>query len=175
MLVYDACRLHLIKAEPFDVVLLHDAAGIIRNFVEDYHEMLEEKYLFPRFVNAGVMVELIQMLYIQHHAGRSLTDRILSMSVSSVLQDPVKAVELISLLEQFNLMYRMHEAREDTVIFPEIRKIVTGHEYGALGENFEKIEHEKLGSGGFEAQVEKVAEIEKKLGIYELSSFTPAV
>jgi len=175
MLVYDACRLHLIKAEAFDTVLLHDAAGIIRNFIEDYHEMLEEKYLFPRFVNAGVMVELIQMLYIQHHAGRSLTDRILSMSAASVLQDPDKTAELVSLLEQFNIMYRMHESREDTVIFPAIRKIVTAHEYSALGEDFEKLELEKLGPGGFESQVEKVAEIERKLGIYDLSAFTPAV
>ncbi len=175
MLVYDACRNHLVKAEAFDISLLKESAQMLRSFVEDYHEMLEEKHLFPRFVNAGVLVDLVQMLYIQHHAGRSLTDNILKLSEPAVLTDPVQAADLATHLEKFNLMYRMHESREDTVIFPAIRKIVSPHEYGALGEDFEKLEHETLGADGFEAQVEKIAAIEKKLGIYDLAAFTPAV
>lgn len=60
-----------------------------------------------------------------------------------------------------------------TVVFPAIRKIVSAHEYAALGEDFEKKEHRLFGEDGFEKMVDRVAAIEKRLGIYELSKFTP--
>lgn len=72
-------------------------------------------------------------------------------------------------------MYRPHESREDTILFPAFRKIVSRSEYDSLGEEFEKNEHRLFGSDGFETMVNKVAPIEKQLGIYELSQFTPNV
>ena len=33
----------------------------------------------------------------------------------------------------FNLMYEPHEAREDTILFPAFHKLVSQHEYDALG------------------------------------------
>jgi hypothetical protein len=70
-------------------------------------------------------------------------------------------------------MYNPHEAREDTVLFPAFRQIVSEHEYDPLGEDFEKKEHELFGEEGFRGMVDKVAGLEKKLGIYELAQFTP--
>ena len=70
-------------------------------------------------------------------------------------------------------MYSPHEAREDTVLFPAFRKIVNVNEYDALGEEFEDKEHELFGADGFEKMVDRVAGIEKKLGIYDLAQFTP--
>jgi len=72
-------------------------------------------------------------------------------------------------------MYEPHEAREDTILFPAFRKIVSAHEYDALGDDFEKKEHELFGADGFERMVDRVAAIEKKLGIYDLARFTPKV
>ena len=72
-------------------------------------------------------------------------------------------------------MYRPHEAREDTILFPAFRKIVSKHEYGSLGEEFEKNEQRLFGKDGFETMVNKVAEIEKSFGKYELALFTPQV
>jgi len=72
-------------------------------------------------------------------------------------------------------MYRPHEAREDTVLFPAFRKIVSQHEYDSLGEEFENNEHKIFGEDGFETMVNKIADIEKQLGIYELAQFTPKV
>src|SRR5438876_5872238 len=53
---------------------LGDAARIIRSFVEDYHEKLEEEFLFPRFEKANQLVDLIKVLREQHQAGRRVTD-----------------------------------------------------------------------------------------------------
>ena len=82
---------------------------------------------------------------------------------------------LRDLLRQFNRMYAPHEAREDTVRFPALRRLVSKEEYAALGEDFEKKEHELFGGEGFEKMVDRVAAIEKTLGIYDLAQFTPKV
>ena len=50
--------------------------------------------------------------------------------------------QLIASIQQFIRMYNPHEAREDTVLFPAFRKIVSPHEFDALGEDFEKKEDE---------------------------------
>jgi hypothetical protein len=42
-----------------------------------------------------------------------------------------------------------------------------------LGEQFEKIERQTFGGDGFDIYVEKVAAVEKQLGIYDLAQFTP--
>jgi hemerythrin-like domain-containing protein len=175
MMIYDNCRAKLVNNEELKIDALRDSAGLIRSFIEDYHEKLEEKYLFPRFVNANKLVDLVQTLYVQHHAGRILTDQILNLGTADSLKNPDNAVKLITVLDTFNRMYRVHEAREDTVLFPVLRKIVSRNEYDSLGEDFEEQEHKLFGAEGFEGVVDKVAAIEKQLGIYDISSFTPAV
>ena len=72
-------------------------------------------------------------------------------------------------------MYEPHEAREDAVLFPEFRKIVSRHEYDSFGEDFEKKENQLFGGEGFERNVDAVAAIEKRLGLYDLAQFTPQV
>ena len=83
------------------------------------------------------------------------------------------ADKLADAMRSFLRMYRPHEAREDTVLFPAFRSIVSPHEYDALGDDFEKKADELFGDDGFFKVVAQVAELEKKLGIYDLAQFTP--
>jgi hypothetical protein len=46
-------------------------------------------------------------------------------------------------------MYRPHEAREDTELFPALRAVVSPHELDAMAEDFERSERRKLGDDGF--------------------------
>lgn len=174
LLIYDTCKKRLINKEDFPREAVLNAAIIIRTFVEDYHEKQEEQYLFPRFQKAGQLTDLIQVLLQQHQAGRRLTDQIMRIS-KSITNADADNQKLIALLSAFNDMYRPHEAREDTVLFPAFRKIVSKNEYDSLGEEFEKNEHKLFGNDGFETMVDKVATIEKQLDIYELSQFTPEI
>jgi hemerythrin-like domain-containing protein len=173
LLIYQE-HLRLISArQPFDPQVLSDAAGIIRKFVEDYHEKLEENYLFPRFRKAGRLVELVGTLEQQHEAGRRLTATVQKLAVPSTVKNEDRLRDLSQTLESFLRMYRPHEAREDTVLFPEFKKIVSSHEYASLGDDFEKKEDELFGDDGFFKVVDQVAVLEKKLGIYNLDQFTP--
>jgi hemerythrin-like domain-containing protein len=173
LLIYDFLRKRLINNEEVDLTVLKDPAQIIRSFVEDYHEKLEEDYLFPRFEKANQLTDLVHVLRTQHKAGRVLTDRILQLSDAQSQDDTNNNQEIIRLLSDFNSMYCPHASREDTVLFPAIKNIVSANEYFAMGEEFEDKEHQLFGEDGFESMVDKVADIEKKLGIYDLSKFTP--
>jgi hemerythrin-like domain-containing protein len=175
LLIYDNCRSHLVNKEQFDMDVLNNSAQIIRIFIEDYHEKLEEDFLFPRFEKAKQLTELVQVLRNQHKAGRILTDQLIQLGKIKSAANADESNKLIRLLSDFNGMYRPHEAREDTVLFPAMRKIISDNEYFALGEDFEDREHELFGKDGFETMVEKIASIEKQLGIYDLSMFTPIV
>jgi len=174
LLVYDTCRIHLVNKEAFPKESLTNAAQIIRTFVEDYHEKQEENYIFARFEKANKLNDLVGTLRQQHNTGRLITDQIVQLGKINDRSE-MEIGKLIKMLSDFNTMYRPHEAREDTVLFPAFRKIVSKHEYDSLGEEFEKNEHKLFGNDGFEMMVNKVSEIEKSLGIYELSQFTPQV
>ena len=154
---------------------LADSAKIIRDFVEDYHEKLEEDFLFPRFKKANKLIDLVNVLLKQHQAGRRLTDITMHLATNQALKKADDRRKLVDSMRQFIRMYNRHEAREDTVLFPAFRGIVSAHEFDSLGEDFEKKEDELFGQGGFFKVVDYVAEIEKQLGIYDLAQFTPKV
>jgi hemerythrin-like domain-containing protein len=172
LLIYDCCKAKLVNKKSFSKEDLAGAAYIVRTFIEDYHEKQEENYLFPRFQKANQLTGLVDTLLKQHEAGRNITGHIMQLCKQR-LPSEGEAQALTGLLSSFIAMYRPHEAREDTVLFPAFRKLVSRHEYDSLGEEFENNEHKLFGEDGFETMVEKVATIERKLGIYELSDFTP--
>jgi hemerythrin-like domain-containing protein len=172
LLVYDEVRDRIAAKKAFPADAVTKGANIIKSFIEQYHEKLEEDHLFPRFRKKGKLVDLVDTLEAQHKAGRRVTEQILSLAGTGLKADADKE-RLAAALRQFGRMYAPHEAREDTILFPALHEVVSKHEYEALGEDFEKKEHELFGKEGFEGMVEQVAAIEKDLGIYDLAQFTP--
>ena len=173
LLIYDYSGRQLQENRQFDVTTLASAAGIIKNFIEQYHEKLEEDHIFPRFEKANKLVDLVKILRAQHAAGRRVTADIEQMSKATVWKDAGQRGKLWQALESFVRMYRPHEAREDTILFPALHTIVSKSEFDAMGDQFESQEHKMFGEEGFEGQVERVGELEKKLGIFDLAQFTP--
>jgi hemerythrin-like domain-containing protein len=173
MLVYEEAMRRINSQQDLPPDAVRNGAGIIRTFIEDYHERLEEDYLFPRFDKARRLTELTVVLRAQHQAGRRVTEQITRLATAQTLKDQRAAATLRDAMQQFVRMYGPHEAREDTVLFPALRSIVSTQEFGALGEEFEKKEHALFGEDGFEKMVDRVASIEKTLGIYDLAQFTP--
>ena len=154
---------------PADV--LAPSADLVRKFVEDYHEKLEETHLFPVFEKHDDLVPLVKTLREQHAAGRALTDVVFA-HLATLATTPASATEVIGACEAFIRMYRPHAAREDTVLFPALRKILSAKQLDELGDKFEDEENRRFGADGFGHTVEKVAAIEKKLGIHNLAQFT---
>lgn len=174
LLIYDESLRRFRSKEEMDPNLLKKSALIIQNFIENYHEKLEEEYIFPRLKKAGKLIDTVDILLAQHKAGRKLTEIILSLSNTPSFKNPADLNSLETALVKFIYMYRPHEAREDTVVFPEFKTTLTQKEYDKLGDEFEDREHQLFGKEGFEGVLVQIADIEKALGIYELSKFTPS-
>lgn len=175
LLIYEEIARRIDNYESFPVKTLSDSAKLVRDFLEDYHEKLEEEYIFPRFEKANTLVDLVKTLKDQHQAGRHLTDYVLAHASEEELKDDIHRLILADYLRLYVRIFRPHEAREDTILFPAFKKIMPKEEYQKLGDIFEDREHDLFGEDGFEKIVEKVAEIEKSLNIYNLAQFTPSI
>jgi hemerythrin-like domain-containing protein len=172
LLVYEAGLRKFAANEDFDPAIITTAAETVRDFIENYHEKSEEEAVFPRFKKAGKLVPLVDTLLTQHQAGRRVTQAILQSAPGS-RKDGDDRKRLISSIEAFIAMYRPHAAREDTELFPLLKSLVSTHEYDAMAEDFEKKEHQLFGEDGFEMMTKRVAGLEQKIGIDDLSQFTP--
>jgi hemerythrin-like domain-containing protein len=174
LLIYDDATLRLeTGGMDVDPGVLLQASDIVKSFVEDYHERLEEDFLFPRFERANVNKELVILLRVQHGVGRRVTAEIHALSSGPRLTAASDRRELASALRRFTRMYRPHAAREDTVLFPSLHKVLTPSEYDSMGDEFEKRERELFGQDGFEGMVAKVAALERQVGLFDLAQFTP--
>jgi len=118
------------------------------------------------------MVDLVGTLLAQHQAGRKLTAEITRLATPSGLASPTDRRKLADSMQLFLRMYEPHAAREDTVLFPAFRELLSAKELDKLKDVFEDKE-KALPGGGFEKMVVEVASIERALGIDDLAKFTP--
>lgn len=174
LLIYREIIECLIKAPILDFssigFVVGQTATIARRFVEDYHQKLEEQYVFPQFLRSGVDVDLVHVLLEQHSAARRLTAQILQIAPAL---NPLNRSQLVEILWWYVRMYEPHTGREDTVLFPDFRELVSPDELKELGNLFEDIEEREFGEDGFRRVVDQVAQLERILGIYDLALFTP--
>ena len=87
LLIYREVMNRIDSKRDFAPEVVMSAATLIRTFVEDYHEKLEEDYLFPRFRKANRLVDLVDILNRQHQKGRVLTDRTRQLATLAALKD----------------------------------------------------------------------------------------
>jgi len=173
LLVYEEGIRRMRYGQDMPMGILADTNDLLRRFIQEYHERLEERYLFTEFDNMGEYGLLVNTLRKQHEAGRQLTGRIAQLTGAAVFKMPDNRRQLIECMRLFIFMYRPHAAREDTVLFPAVRNIFSRDSFINLGEVFEDREKEALGENGFENIVIRIANIEKALGLYNLTQFTP--
>ncbi len=150
---------------------LREAAELFRDFGENYHEKaLEETFIFPAVLKTkGEASTYPDILIAQHKRGREITDYIIETTSG---KRPFDIPRLVLLLEGMVRMYRSHTAREDTIVFPAWKDTLTFTQYDEMNDKFELIEQKEFGEDGFEKAVSKIADIEKQLGLFDLSQFT---
>ena len=171
--VYAELSRQLEAGRPVRPETVWNAAGLVQTFVEGYHEKLEEDLVFVRFEAAGRELRLIGTLRRQHRVAALLNAQILLLASRADLEDPADRARLAADLRSYVLMYRPHTAREDTVIFPELREVATPEDFYDMGVTIGRRRRELFGPGGYERIVERVADVERVLGIHGLEQFTP--
>jgi len=174
LLIYESGIARLQGNQEVAPAVFNHTARLVKKFVEEDHEKNEEDFIFPVFVKAGKLTDLVETLKTQHKAGRTVTAEIIRLSEPDPFRAKANQERIVKAVQSFIRMYRPHEAREDTVLFPTFRTILTPKQVESLGGRMEEAEHKVLGDEGFEKSVAQVAAIEKQLGIYDLKQFTPA-
>ena len=147
-----------------------DAAQIISDYVESFHEGLEEAYVFPRVQDTDT--DLVRTLLTQHDKGRHLTATILTVSAGDLSSAAAKS-SLKGSLDAFVRMYEPHEAWEDTVIYPALRAQTSQRTLDLLAERFHDLENAQYGDTALAQILQRVTGVEQQLGIVDLASFTP--
>ncbi len=164
LLVYEDGVKRIDAGRALELEVLHETARLQRAFTEDYHERLEEQHVFPRLARAGELTQLVATLRRQHDVGREITDNILTLTRSP----SGDTAGLRAAMQSYATMYIPHAAREDTVAFPALARLLSGDEQHELAERFEEMEEQRFGHDGFATVVAHVADIEERLGIGDL-------
>ena len=142
-------------------------------FIVDHHQQMEEKFIYPVFDAAGKMSALVGVLREQHAAGSQLVGILRGLYAEFSARDLEKRRTMESAIHQFSRMYRAHVEREDTALFPMLRRIMPAKAYVELSSAFRKAESDFIGQNGFEETIRKLTDYENILGIGDLATFTP--
>ncbi len=170
LLVYSAAIDQLAAGKTPPAEAISDATQIIADYIEGFHEGLEEAYVFPRV--SGAQPRLVQTLLVQHDRGRHLTTAIAAVAAEN-LSEPAPRADLQRYLRLFVRMYAPHEAWEDTVIFPTLREVTGQPTLDRLAERFADLQNSEYGDHAFGQMLQRVHGIEQQLGIADLDEFTP--
>src|SRR5205814_6378548 len=111
LLIYEEGLRRLRAKDEVTPDAFHKLATLVRKFVEDYHEKLEEKFIFPEFEKAKKFADLIKVLREQHEAGRKVTDVTLRNAVADQFRNQDARKELVRSCDAFIRIHRPHEPR----------------------------------------------------------------
>lgn len=175
LLAYDVVIDRLGTTKRVDSGVVVDAAQIVNDYIEGFHEGLEEAYVFPQVAAADdTLAPLVRTLLVQHDRGRHLTARVLAAAAGDLTQ-AARRTSMRSDLVAFVRMYAPHEAREDTVIYPALRRALSDRAIGLLAERFADLQNTQYGDDALDRMLSRIEGIEQTLGIDDLDSFTPSV
>src|SRR5207248_7725028 len=69
LLIYEEGLRRLSARQDVTPEVFSHTAGLVRRFVEEYHEKNEENFIFPVFERAKKLTDLVETLKAQHKAG----------------------------------------------------------------------------------------------------------
>lgn len=167
MIIYEIGSERIAKHQEIDPSAIVKTSTVIHNYLHDFHENMEERFVFKPMEKANIEFSSIQELKIQHGTGYELINRITKLAQIGKLSS-----ELTGYLDAFSRMYKYHTAWEDTVVFPAFDAMERRSELSELAATFESEEKRILGNIGFETFVGDIAAVEKQLGIYDPSNWT---
>jgi hemerythrin-like domain-containing protein len=180
LLIYREASGRLRAGDVLDPEVPYRAAGLIHSYIENFHEGMEEGYVFPALTRAGVEVATVRTLLVQHDRGRKITTALIAATNPMPMDGPAalgfatatSRAQLASMLEAFVTMYEHHEAWEDTQIFPAFRDVTAGRMFERISEQIATV-HENTVGDGITDYLHQVERLEQQLGIGDLSRFTP--
>ena len=150
---------------------VNDSAAIVDEFIENYHEELEEQLIFPALEQAGEHATMVEQLRRQHEVGRQLTGQAYNLLGRGQITKAATRGRLVDTMRSYARMYRAHASWEDTVAFAGLRDVMGKEKFREVSRSIESIRAEKLGDRAFQNTLERLSAIEEALGIANLTAY----
>ena len=145
-----------------DPVALTEAAELFRDMGVNYHERIEEAFIFPDVRKwSGLAEKLVEVLLDQHQRGREITDCLCRVGARGLID--AEAGQLAKAIASMARMYNAHTAWEETVIYP-LWKTLPEERLEEVSRKVRAMEHEKFGDFGFNDAVLGILEDRECLG-----------
>jgi hemerythrin-like domain-containing protein len=146
---------------------LIDTTTLLQGYVQGYHEVIEETYVFPIVEKIPSMQSLVSTLRKQHVLARQMsTDVIVSARM-------VDLKRLTTTLDALILLYQAHTAWEDTDLTIAYRSILSREGSNHLIETFNRVELDLFGPGAEADVLVQITEIERAFDIHGPAEFEP--
>ncbi len=173
LLIYEEGARKLLLDKPGEAMTsIAGATEILINHIQGQHERVEELMIFPVLNRANQLPELVSTLVSQHKAGRDITQDIQDLAAMRADKTETGRAQVARLANSYVRMFRPHALREDTVLYPKLRTMLSATEYGELSEKVKNLESKMKNNGDLSAILGKVDEIETAMGIHDLAKFT---
>jgi hemerythrin-like domain-containing protein len=123
---------------------LKEAIRFVRGFADKCHHGKEERLLFPLIAskNQTVANMPVRILTSEHDAGRTLIKDLEDAVTAMEAGDERASARAAQALTLYTRMLRKHIDKEEDVVFPLARTLITAEEADLLAEQFGAIEEE---------------------------------
>ncbi len=154
----------IVAGESVPVDHLKQVLEFLQVFADRCHHGKEEGILFPALEEVGVPKTggPIGVMLSEHDRGRQFIGEILRLLKSYESGEAGSLMVLTNPILQYISMLRSHIWKENEVLFPMAEKNIPEQKLDKIGEEFDRFEEEKIGTGRheqFHAMIEKLAGI----------------
>jgi hemerythrin-like domain-containing protein len=150
--------------ESVDPELFVDIVDFLSTFADKCHHSKEEKHLFAKMQECGVSGEVgpIAVMLREHQDGRAHVKKMAELSRKE-LTDANKGA-MAKAARSYVELLSQHIMKEDNVLYPMARQILSGDDMKELEKAFAEVEEKIMGPGVHEKFHHKIEEWEKKYG-----------
>jgi hemerythrin-like domain-containing protein len=164
--VMEALTVDLRSGTPGIAGDLKEAIRFVRGFADKCHHGKEERLLFPLIASKNQIVANmpVRILTSEHDAGRKLITELEDALTAMEAGNDRASAKADQALTLYARMLRNHIDKEENIVFPLARTLISGEEAGLLAEQFEAVE-EEMGPSAHETFRGILESLEAKRGI----------
>lgn len=145
-----------------DTVQTKRALDFLLEFGDRIHNIKEEQFLFPLMQERGIPVQggPLGVMLMEHEAERQLLDQMAGQVSDLSKAEPRERDTFVHKGLEYLKVRADHIWKENDVLYPMARKVMTAQDAQVLVEQFERLDAEVYGPGAQEHYSAMVAEIE---------------
>ncbi len=140
------------SGETVDTGHLEKILEFIRVFADKCHHGKEEDLLFPEMERAGIPKEQgpIGVMLLEHSKGRDYV-RGMNEAIAGYKRNEANvSSEFVENARNYIALLTQHIDKENNILFPWGERVLSEEQKKKLVEDFEKLEHERIGQGKHE-------------------------